>query len=356
MKRPQKDPRVHRSLFSVWTFLTYFVLVCILVTTSFLIFFGGLNMELTQAEIRVMATRVFLNVILMSLICTLVDGIYKKITIERPVRRILEATHKVTQGDFSVRVQPIHPAKSKNELDVLIEDINVMTQELSGTETLRTDFVSNVSHELKTPLAVIQNYAQMLQDPQLTEAERLEYAEKITSATHSLSDLITNVLRLNKLENQQIYPQPSTYDLSEQLRTCLLHFESAWEKKSLQMYIDLEDSVMVHSDAELMRLVWNNLISNAVKFTGEGGRIRVALHTEGSAIYVDVQDTGCGISSENGHHIFEKFYQGDTSHATEGNGLGLALVKRVIDIVGAEISVESEVGKGSSFTVKLQIT
>lgn len=354
MKRPQKDPRVHRSLFSFGTFFAYFALVCFLVTSSFLLFFYGADIQMTREQISVMATRVFVNVILMSLICTLVDGAYKKVTIERPVRRILDATTRIISGDFSVRVQPLHRSKNKNELDVIIEDLNTMAEELSGTETLRTDFVSSVSHELKTPLAVIQNYAQMLKNPSLSTAQRQEYIDKIMHTTRTLSGLISNVLRLNKLENQQIYPQPETYDLSEQLRTCLLHFESAWEEKGLQMYIDLEDSVMVHADAELLSLVWNNLISNAIKFTDRGGRVRVALYTDGANICVDVQDTGCGISAENGHHIFEKFYQGDTSHATEGNGLGLALVKRVIDIVGGEISVDSEVGRGSNFSVKLQ--
>lgn len=352
MKYSQKDPRIHRSLFSFWTFLSYFVLVSFLVSSSFV--FVLRDIEMTAIEIRRSASMVFGDVLLMSLICTLVDGVYKKLTIERPVRRILEATHKIIQGDFSVRVEPVHPSKSKNELDVIIEDLNIMAKELSGTETLRADFVSNVSHELKTPLAVIQNYASMLKNPQLSEAQRLEYATKITTTTHSLSELITNVLRLSKLENQQIYEKPSLYDLSEQLRTCLLPFESAWEAKDLQLDIDLEDGVMINGDAELLSLVWNNLISNAIKFTDNGGRIRIALYRSDNHICVEVQDTGCGISAQSGHHIFEKFYQCDTSHATEGNGLGLALVKRVIDIVGGEISVESEVGKGSCFTVKLQ--
>jgi len=169
-----------------------------------------------------------------------------------------------------------------------------------------------------------------------------------------LAQLITNILKLNKLENQQIFPQPLAFDLSEQLCESLLQFEDLWEQKSLHIEADIQDNVHIRSDAELLSLVWNNLISNAVKFTPEGGCIGVCLKTEGDSIIISVSDTGCGMKPETGMHIFEKFYQGDTSHATQGNGLGLALVKRVIDILNGEISVESIYGEGSTFTVKLK--
>ena len=211
-----------------------------------------------------------------------------------------------------------------------------------------------MSHELKTPLAVIQNYGTLLQQPDLPEEQRLDYARQLTEAARRLASLITNILKLNKLENQQIFPAQQTYDLGEQLCECLLGFEQAWEDKGLDIDTDLEENVRVTTDAELLSLVWNNLFSNAVKFTGAGGRISLSLRTEGADAVVRVSDTGCGIPPEVGRHIFEKFYQGDPSHAAQGNGLGLALVKRVMDIIGGEISVESVVGKGSSFTVRLR--
>lgn len=166
--------------------------------------------------------------------------------------------------------------------------------------------------------------------------------------------MITNILKLNKLENQQIFPQPQEFDLGEQLCECLLVFEYAWEKKNLEIETDIQDGVRIKSDPELLHLVWNNLFSNAVKFTPPGGTIRVSLKAEEKNMVVSVSDTGCGIDPETGKHIFAKFYQGDTSHATQGNGLGLALVKRVVDILQGEISVQSIPHQGSTFTVRIR--
>ena len=161
-------------------------------------------------------------------------------------------------------------------------------------------------------------------------------------------------VKLNKLENQQIFPKPQEFDLGEQLCESLLAFEDAWENKALNIETDIAEDVRIKSDPELLSLVWNNLFSNAVKFTGEGGTIGVVLNTDEKNIVVSVKDTGCGIDPETGKHIFEKFYQGDTSHATQGNGLGLALVKRVVDILQGEISVQSTPGQGSVFTVRIR--
>ena len=180
----------------------------------------------------------------------------------------------------------------------------------------------------------------------------MEYARAITESSRRLAALITNILKLNKLENQQIFPSAVKYDLGEQLCECLLLFEDAWEKKELEIETDSEEGVVISSDPELLSLVWNNLFSNAVKFTDKGGRIAVSLKRDGEHVTVRISDTGCGMTPEVGAHIFEKFYQGDTSHATQGNGLGLALVKKVVDIMHGEISVESAYGQGSTFTVR----
>lgn len=228
-----------------------------------------------------------------------------------------------------------------------------MVEELSGLEPLCTDFIANVSHELKTPLAVIQNYATILQKPDLTEEKRIETAKTIFASTRNLSDLVTNILKLNKLENQQIYPERCVFDLGEQLFECLLDFENVWEQKGIESDTDIEEVVLVESDIELLTLVWNNLFSNALKFTETGGKVSLMLRSDGDLAVVRITDTGCGISKEAGEHIFEKFYQGDTSNAIRGNGLGLALVKRVVDITGCDISVESELGIGSTFTAKV---
>lgn len=357
MKRSKRDQRVSHSLFSLRTYLLFFVTISALVTCCLLLFLGTLQevlgITLEERHVQQAAKFTFGNIVFLSLLCAIFDGVRRKITVERPARRILEATRQLTHGDFSARIRPFHGFDSMNEFDAIIQDFNKMAEELSGTETLRTDFVANVSHELKTPLAVIQNYATMLQSPDLPEERRTEYAKAITDATRRLSALITNILKLNRLENQQIYPQWSTYELNEQLCACLLDFEDAWERKNLQIETELEVLVPIRGDAELLALVWNNLFSNAVKFTAPGGTVKVSLSAEGGRAVVTVTDTGCGIAPEAGRHIFEKFYQGDSSHATQGNGLGLALVKRVVDIMGGEISVDSKIGQGSTFTVRL---
>ena len=221
-------------------------------------------------------------------------------------------------------------------------------------ETLRTDFIANVSHEMKTPLAVMQNYGTLLQSPDLPEEKRMEYAKAITDSSRRLADMMTNILKLNRLENQQIYPNPTTFDLGEQLCESLLQYESTWERKNIEIETDIAENVLVSADAELLSLVWNNLFSNAFKFTEDGGKVALTLTTDETYATVKVSDTGCGMSAEVGAHIFEKFYQGDTSHATQGNGLGLPLVKRVVDIMQGVIGVESAVGVGTTFTVKIR--
>ncbi|MCM1530278.1 MAG: HAMP domain-containing histidine kinase [Alistipes sp.] len=274
--------------------------------------------------------------------------------VDRPLKKITEGLNKITNGDFSVQIPNISEITDTGRFNIIIDHINKMTAELSGIETLRNDFIANVSHELKTPLAVINNYGTLLQSPDLSEEERLEYAKAVTENSRRLANLIANILKLNKLENQQIYPKSEKYDLSEQICECLLDFEFAWEQKNLEIDTDIDEDIFINADSELLSLVWNNLFSNAVKFTDNGGKIFVGLKKNSDFAIVTVTDTGCGMSAETGRHIFEKFYQGDTSHAGKGNGLGLALVKRVVDIINGEISVQSEIGKGSTFIVKLR--
>jgi len=334
----------------------FFLVVAFAVTCCMLLFVSTLadsmGLVFDEENITAAAKITFLNVLLLTFLFSTSDWIRRKVMVDRPVKIITAATEQIMQGDFSVRVKTMKGGGMEG-FNQIGNAVNAMAQELSGTETLRTDFISNVSHELKTPLAVMGNYATMLQRPGITEEEKNEYAKAISEASRKLAQLITNILKLNKLENQQIFPQPREFDLSEQLRECLLVFEDAWEAKNLEIETDMEDDVPIRSDPELLSLVWNNLISNAVKFTPDGGKIRVTLKTADEAVTVSVSDTGCGITPEVGRHIFEKFYQGDTSHATQGNGLGLALVKRVADILQGEITVQSTPGRGSTFTVRI---
>ena len=352
-----KKRRFHSMLKAINNYVVFFLTVAFAVSCCMLLFVNTLadsmGLVFNEENIGTAAKVTFLNVLLLTLLFGTIDHIRRKLMVDRPVKIITEATEQIMQGDFSVRVAPMHGAGMEgfNQIGMAI---NAMAAELAGTETLRTDFIANVSHELKTPLAVMGNYATMLQRPGIPEEERCEYAKAISEAARKLAQLITNILKLNKLENQQIFPQPKEFDLSEQLCECLLVFEDAWEAKNLEIETDIEDNVRIKSDPELLSLVWNNLISNAVKFTPDGGTIGLSLKTEDGSVVVQVRDTGCGMEPEVGQHIFEKFYQGDTSHATQGNGLGLALVKRVVDILSGEIGVQSVYGAGSTFTVKFK--
>ncbi|MBR3874108.1 MAG: HAMP domain-containing histidine kinase [Clostridia bacterium] len=339
-------------------YLVFFLMVAFLVTCCIMLFtrslMGSLGIVLTGENLNAAAKLTFINVLLLSLLFTMIDELRRKLTVERTARRIADAAQRIVAGDFTARVE--RPSRFSNDEHFveIIDCFNRMAEELSGVETLRTDFISNVSHEMKTPLAVMQNYGTLLQTPNLSEEKRVEYAQGVTDSARRLADMVTNILKLNKLENQQIFPHAEKYDLGEQLCEALLQYEGVWERENIEIETDIAEDVVIHADRELLSLVWNNLLSNAFKFTPSCGTVSLSLSAEPRYAVVKVQDTGCGMSAETGAHIFEKFYQGDSSHATLGNGLGLALVKRVMDIVHGEISVESQLGTGTTFIVRIR--
>ena len=339
------------------SFLLFFLLVGFVVSCCMMLFLNVLSREMgltyTSENIAEAAKITFLNVVIITVLFKTADFIRRRIMVDRPVKMITDTAEKIMRGDFSARVKHMHGSGMEG-FNQIGESINKMAEELSGVETLRTDFIANVSHEMKTPLAVMQNYGTLLQSHDLTEEKRIEYALAITDASRRLADMMTNILKLNRLENQQIYPNPTTFDLGEQLCESLLQYESTWERKNIEIETDIAEDVLVSADAELLLLVWNNLFSNAFKFTDEGGRVSLSLIADNEYATVKISDTGCGMSAEVGTHIFEKFYQGDTSHATQGNGLGLPLVKRVVDILQGEIGVESAPGVGTAFTVRIR--
>ena len=344
MKRTWKEKLLGLTEYIGIVFLISFVL-----TASFILFFQWV--EVPEGAVRKSAVLTFCNALFIAFIFWLIGKLRRKFTIDRPVKRISDGLEALTAGRFSERIRPFSDPLGGNQYNIIINHINKLAEELSGVETLRTDFVSNVSHEMKTPLAVIQNYAALLASPGISEAERIEYAAAVSDAAKRLASLVTNILKLNKLENQQIFPEKQKYDLSEQICECMLGYENEWERKNIDIDTDIDDGITVCTDSELLGVVWNNLLSNAIKFTEPGGKVSVSAKRTGNSVRVSISDTGCGIDSETGKHIFDKFYQGDTSHASSGNGLGLALVKRIIDIINGEIEVSSELGSGSTFTV-----
>lgn len=269
----------------------------------------------------------------------------------RPVRSITHAFDRLSQGDFSVRV----PTDSRiNEIRETSERFNAMVYDLSHIETLRSDFVVNVSHEFKTPIAAIEGYATLLQDKNLSPERRDYYLDKIIANSRRLSDLSSNVLALSKLENQETVLHRAEYRLDEQLRRAVLLLERKWSAKGLEFDIQLP-SLRFYGNEPLLDQVWLNLLDNAIKHSPEGGVIRVELQSDGGSVTVSVADDGDGMSQEVQKHIFEKFYQGDRSRSDEGNGLGLALVKRIVDLCHGSVDVESAPGEGACFRVRLPV-
>ena len=297
---------------------------------------------------------ILLFILFSAFICSVIDYIRRKLMIERPLKEILNATALMTRGNFKVRLIPHHSYEEYDEFDFIKDDLNKMVEELSKNEVLKTDFIANLSHEMKTPLSVIQNYAKALENESLQEELRKKYLIGLQESCKKISNLVTNILKLNKLENQKLIPEITRFNLSESLVNQVLQYEKIIENKNIDLKCDIEDNIYINSEESYLELIWNNLISNAIKFTNDKGKITVSLNKVNDSYIVKVSDTGCGIDSNTGKHIFDKFYQGDTSHSKEGNGLGLALVKKVIDVLGGTISVESEVGKGTTFTVEIK--
>lgn len=342
--RRGKDKRINTRFISLKGFLGVLFILMTINSCFVMIYFAMLENGTASPDVLIPSLVGYLG--LMALIVCVIMGVNSHFTFGRPMRRLGEAARRVAQGDFSVRVAPLRKDGKKDYVEVMFEDFNTMAEELSSLETLKNDFIINVSHEIRTPLSVIQSQ---------TPEKNAEYAKAIVAAAQKLSDLVTNILKLNKLENQGILPPALPYDLSEQLRCCALAYEDAWEQKGIAFRAEVQDGVIVNYDEGMLELVWNNLLSNAVKFTGPGGAIALRLHTEEALAVIEVTDTGCGMDEETGRHIFEKFYQGDPSRSQEGNGLGLALVWKVLRLLNGGITVRSRKGCGTTFTVCLPL-
>lgn len=269
----------------------------------------------------------------------------------RQIDRLISAMRSVAGGDFSVRLDE----SSRSELNRQIcHDFNVMAEELSRTETLRDDFIASVSHEFKTPLASIEGYAALLMDRSITAEERTDYTERILESTRQLSTLIGSILKLSKLDSGAIDEKPSVFPLDEQIREALLSMEPQWSAKNLDIDMDLTE-VQIKGYRNLLFQVWTNLYSNAVKFSNPDGILRTEMKVEKNTVRVSVTDSGPGMTEEQKRHIFNKFYQGDTAHRSEGNGLGLSIVMRILELSHGTIDVESAPGEGAAFTVTLPL-
>lgn len=294
---------------------------------------------------------VYFVVIVAFIVCiilgTILTAFMSRVMLQ-PLWELNKATAEVAKGNFSVRVK----VPKDEEYGMLARNFNKMAEELSGIETLRGDFISNVSHEFKTPLASIQGFAKLLQDESLSKEDRHEYTQIIIDETSRLSKLASNILKLSKLENQTTIGKKTRFSLDEQIRKIILMLEPEWSKKNIDLDIALDD-IYYYGNEELMGQIWQNIINNAIKFTPQDGEIKVQLYQTESNITARISDNGIGISHEAKEKIFEKFYQGDHSRKTEGNGLGLALVKRIVDLCEGKIYVENLYEGGVCFVVEL---
>lgn len=269
------------------------------------------------------------------------------------IERLTDATKQVAKGDFDVRLE-LKDEHHIYELENLYSNFNYMVKELGTIETLRNDFVADVSHEFKTPISAIQGYAMLLQDETITEDEKRLYVDSIIYNSKRLSNLTGNILMISRLENDTIKMDPKTFRLDEQIRRIILTFEEKWSEKNLDLDIDL-DVVQYYGDEDLLYNVWQNLISNAVKFSKTDGKLKVKLVNNKYNVVVTVEDFGVGMSEETLSRIYEKFYQSDPSRTSEGNGLGMTLVKNICNICKAEIKIESRLEEGTRFTITLPV-
>ena len=268
----------------------------------------------------------------------------------RPLHTLIQAIHEVSAGNYEVKIHLEHP----KEFQELSECFNQMTEDLSGTEMFRSDFINNFSHEFKTPIVSILGFARLLKSQNLDTAQSQEYLDIIIEESQRLSELSATVLSLSKVESLTLLTDKTSYSLSEQIRESLLLLESKWEKKRISFDINLEE-VMIRADGPLLKQVWMNLLDNAIKFSPAEECITVALRSDNRNAVVSVKDHGIGMADNTQRFIFDKFYQGDTSHHMEGNGLGLPLVKRILELHKGTVAVKSQAGRGSTFIVRLPL-
>lgn len=274
-------------------------------------------------------------------------------TFDKPLRALSAAAEKVAGGDYSVYLQPVHRPEKYDYLDAMFANFNTMVAELNSIETLRGDFVANVSHEFKRPLAIIKSYTEALQQGNLDAQTRADYLQTIDTAATDLAELVSNILRLNKLETQVSEPKHVAFDLVEQLTQVIFAHDPTLEAHQLDLAVNMPEQLAMIGDPELLKVVWNNLLANAIKFTPDQGQIslRVIEHTK--HVTVSIKDSGVGMDVQTKAHMFQKFFQGDASHKALGNGLGLAMVAQILTLVHGQIDVTSAIGEGSTFTIRL---
>lgn len=348
MRKEKRKPRLALTL------LYSFIVFCILLITVLvsgavlyiLLHFGILVEENMSDDKHI--------IFYMGTISLLIGSALTMITSElplKPLNRVITQLKRLTKGDFKTRLQFGAPLNKHPTIAELSDSFNIMAEELENTEMLRSDFINNFSHEFKTPIVSIAGFAKLIKRGNLSEEQKLEYLDIIEEESMRLADMATNVLNLTKVENQIILTDVSVFNLSEQIRSSVLLLENRWSKKNIEFSLEFEE-YSIEANEELLKQVWINLVDNAVKFSQDYGLVVIKIAEEGDIYKISIANSGLEIPQESMKKIFNKFYQADESHASEGNGVGLAIVKRVTELHKGYVSVTSE-HEITTFTVTL---
>lgn len=336
-----------RFLYNLISYIIFFITVTVVVSIGILIF-----SKVKDFETSILAIFVLLYILFTALIFFIIDYIRRNIIIQKPLNDILDATNLISKGEFDIKLKPRHNYNNYDELDKIMININKMAIGLRNDEILKNDFISNFSHEIKTPIAIMNGYINLLKRNEMSKEERDEYIDKLYNSSINLSNLISNILKLNKLENGEM--ELNDVNLSSVLENVIISYDELINNKKINFDLDIDDRLIKYTNESFIQLIFSNLISNAIKFSKYEGIVEIKLKNKNDYIEFMVKDNGIGMSKDTIIHIFNRFYQGDTSHKTEGNGLGLSMVKKAIDRLGYKISIESEEEKGSTFIVDIR--
>lgn len=304
--------------------------------------------KIDSEEIKNIVSRSVLITVTTSAIYIILMMRYSARKILGPINQINEATKKIATGDFGIELE----SDREDEIGELTENFNIMAKDLNKIEVLQKDFINNVSHEMKTPISSIKGFAQLLENENLTEEEKKDYVGIIVEESDRLLNISTNILKLSKLQNKDKLTNKKDIDIAEQIKKVVNVLEKKWSEKNIQISVNLPKTI-INGDEELLHQVWMNLIDNSIKFTKENGKINISIKKNNNNVEISIKDNGIGMTEEEKKKVFERFYQVDQSHYSEGSGLGLSIVKRIINLSDGKIRIESEKGKGSNFIIEL---
>lgn len=355
-KNEKKNAVLKKAIIKhILMYVAFFISNVLLCTVCIFSVMHALNIKLDSVDTNHSIHLIGYIVLTFSVIFLILYLIVQRNAITIPVLHIRQHLQRISEGDFETELPLEKTLFDISEFNPIINDLNKATRELREVSNTNVDFINNVSHEFKTPLAVIQNYSKLLQDENLPTEKRNEYISIINNSVEDLNSLVTNALKLNRLEHQNIIPKKENFDLIEQIVEAILVFEKQLEEKNINLEVNLDEKIIVSTEKNLLNHIWLNLISNAIKFNKNSGDITIIAKVIDDSAVVTIADSGCGIKEEDKPFIFDKYYRGNIASNSNGNGLGLPLVKRICDVLDIGISFESEFEKGSTFVIFINL-